>query len=284
MIDRRALLMGAGGLAAAPLLGAASPIRVELPMVKVGERDLLLMAMWPDKPKGVVLFSHGAGGAVENYLPLFMAWTAADFTVVAPTHVDSRNHAHAADYDLRQAFPLRIADLAAASDWAKPRWAGLPLVAAGHSYGSLIAMIAGGALEPMVHARNPDVAAVVAFSTPGAIPGLIGPDAFKTLAAPTLTITGDADLVPGFVPDWHAHLAAFETSPAPGRMAFVGQGVDHFFGGSRGLEGKAGRQKAAFDSACKLSALFIAARLGDEVAGRALGDDSSFPGGRILRA
>jgi hypothetical protein len=110
------------------------------------------------------------------------------------------------------------------------------------------------------------------------IPGLIGPTAYAKLDVPLLVLTGDKDVVPGFVPDWHDHLRAFETSPAGGKHAWIGAGVDHFHGGAILGTGKDPAQTAAFAQAQALSITFLRATvLGDASAQAALAAAKSSP-------
>ena len=268
---RRALLAGGlslglgAGLAAlaGPVLAAAS----EIVTVKVGERDVDLAVWRPAKAEGVVIFSHGAGGSPLHLDGLFKAWNAAGFLVVGPIHVDSLSHPKHADYDLRAAFPLRLADLNAAAEWSAKAAPGLPRATSGHSYGSLMAQMRGGAIEQMIPARDPATKAVVHFSSPGVIPALMGPTAFSTLNVPLLSFTGDKDVVPGFVADWHDHLRAFETSAPGDKHAWIGAGVDHVFGGAIRGQGDDPAQTAAFAKAQALSIAFLRATvLGDPAA------------------
>jgi len=265
---RRALLAGAVGLGLTALAGPvlAAP---EAVTVKAGGRDVDLAVWRPAQAKGVIVFSHAAGATPSAYDGLVRAWTEAGFLVVAPMHVDSLSHAKRADYSLQTAFPLRLEDFAAAAAWSAQAAPGLPRGAAGHSYGSLIAMMQGGALEPMIPARDRATKAVVAFSSPGVIPGLIGPTAFAKLDVPLLALTGDKDVVPGFVPDWHDHLKAFETSAPGDKHAWVGAGVDHFFGGAIIGSGQDPVQAAAFAQALALSTAFLRASVLGEASAKA---------------
>jgi hypothetical protein len=265
---RRALLAGGIGLGLAALAGPglAAPEAVR---VKAGDREVELAVWRPTAAKGVVVFSHAAGATPAAYEGLAKAWTAAGFLVVAPLHVDSLSHPRHADYTLQTAFPLRLEDFAAAAAWSAKAAPGLPRAAAGHSYGSLVAMMQGGALESMIPARDPATKAVVAFSSPGVIPGLIGPAAYAKLDVPLLALTGDKDVVPGFVPDWHDHLRAFETSPTGEKHAWIGAGVDHMYGGAILGAGKDPAQTAAFAQAQALSTVFLRATVLAEASARA---------------
>ncbi|ENZ81122.1 MULTISPECIES: alpha/beta hydrolase [Caulobacter] len=264
--SRRRVLAAALALAATPALAGATTATTTM---QVGGRDVDLTLARPDAARGVVIFSHGAGSATTSYQGLFEAWTKAGFLVVAPVHVDSLSHPKHADYDLRAAFPLRLADLAAATAWAAKTAPGLPIVSAGHSYGSLMSLIRGGALEGLLHARDPNTKAVLCFSSAGVIPGLIGPKAYETLATPLLMITGDKDVLPGSFDDWHDHLRPFEASPAGEKYLWVGQGVDH--GLAHGRD-----PGPAFAEAAALSVTYLRAEaLGDATAKAALATQSS---------
>lgn len=117
------------------------------------------------------------------------------------------------------------------------RFGGRGYIAAGHSYGALLALALGGA-SPIVpggiasRLRDPRARAVVALSPPPPIPGLIDQAGFATLAVPALIQTGTADIPPG-ADTWEGHLVAWE-APAPAgiRYALVLDGVDHYFKGA----------------------------------------------------
>lgn len=218
--------------------------------IKADQRDLTLSVWRPEAPKAVIIFSHGGNGAPAAYEKLLESWKAAGFLVVAPLHTDSFKHP-GPDHGLQSAFPIRIADFAAAEAWANEAAPGLPHAAAGHSYGSLTAMIGGGALDSMVHAKSRQIKAVIAFSSPGTIPGLINPASFSTLDVPLLMVTGDGDVVPGFAADWKAHLLPFEAAPAGAKYAWIGTGVTH------GLAGRDPAEDAALSNVVRLSLAFL---------------------------
>jgi dienelactone hydrolase len=268
---RRGLLAGALALAATPALVAPTLARAETTTtttIKVADRDVELTIVRPDAPKGVVVFSHGAGAWPAGYAALLDLWAKAGFLVVAPLHVDSQKHPKRADYTLQTAFPARLADLAAATAYAAQAAPGLPVAAAGHSYGSLMSLIRGGALTGMVPAQDPNVKAVLCFSSAGVIRGLITPTAYQGVKVPMLMVTGDKDVMPGVFDDWHEHLYPFETSPAGDKYAWIGKGVDH------GLAHHA--DAPGFAEASALSVIFLKAQvLGDAAARAALAGQGS---------
>ncbi|KSB87608.1 hypothetical protein AS593_21990 [Caulobacter vibrioides] len=207
---------------------------METVQITVGERPVRLTVARPSaEARAAIAFSHGAFSAPEKYAALLEGWAAAGLLVAAPLHVDSTDHPDRASYDQGAVWRTRLEDQAATLDWLAGQ-GGLGLAAAGHSFGALLALAAGGAgvlAPPGAPTLDPRVKAVVALSPPPATPPLIGPEGFASTAAPLLVQTGDADVLPGFVDDWRMRLIAYE-APAPGnRHALVLPGVDHYFGG-----------------------------------------------------
>lgn len=234
MMNRRDVL--AAGIAGAAVLGAmatlptwakggiaAQPTTVDLP---VGQRRTTMIVWAPARPRGVALFSHGHGSWPDRYDQIARALMTDGFAVCAPMHVDSVHYPDRDRFTLQQSFPERLADMAAASSYAAKRFAGLPVMAVGHSFGTLTALCLGGALAGIGPFRDPAVKAVLGFSTPGRIPGLIQPNAYASVQVPVMIVTGTADLVPGFVTDPADHLFPAETAPTDS-YALVVAGADH---------------------------------------------------------
>lgn len=251
--DRRGVLAGAAGL----LLGAAAPAPASLVELATPSGRKSGVTIWaPARPRGVVLFGHGHGSWPDRYVALASRLVAAGFAVAAPMHVDSVRHPDRAKYAMAATFMERLVDMRALATHAEARWPGLPVAAAGHSFGTLIALCQGGALAKMGPLRNPAVRAVLGFSTPGKIPGLVAPDAYAALEVPALIVTGDADVVPGFVTDWHDHLFPVESAPAGDKAALVVAGAAHDLVG--------GQPPAAFASAAGHATDFLGGYVLDE--------------------
>lgn len=231
----------------------APPSATTLTIPATAARQLSVHVAAPARPKGVVLFSHGGNSWPERYEALFARLNAAGYAVLAPLHVDSRRHPDTARFTLQTALPERVADAQAVARLAAERYPGLPIAAMGHSYGSLVAQMGGGALAYISGARIPAVKAVVAFSTPGRIPGLIQPTAFSTLAVPSLTVTGSEDRVPGLAAGTADHLLAFQGAPAGRHYALVIPGGTHELVG--------GADPAMFDKAVTAAVAFLDAEL-----------------------
>lgn len=219
------ILAASCALACATPLYAAPTAQVALQVTP--QRATSLVTWVPPKVKGVVLFSTGHGSWPEKYDALASAWKAAGFAVVAPLHVDSLHYPDRDKFTREASFGERIADLKAASAYAARTWPGKPVIAAGHSFGTLTALCLGGGLSQLGNFKDPTVKAVIGFSSPGLIPGLISPQAYAGDALPVMVITGDQDTVPGLVTDWHDHLLPIQASPAGDKFAVVYRGAMH---------------------------------------------------------
>lgn len=196
--------------------------------LQVSPQRATTMITWvPEKVKGVVLFSTGHGSWPEKYDSVASAWKAAGFAVIAPVHVDSLHYRDREKFTREASFGERIADLRAASAYAARTWPGKPVVAAGHSFGTLTALCLGGGLAKLGNFRDPTIKAVMGFSSPGRIPGLVGPQAYEGDTLPVMIITGDQDTVPGLVTDWHDHLLPVQTSPAGNKFGVSYKGAAH---------------------------------------------------------
>jgi dienelactone hydrolase len=278
MMIRRDLLKSSAALAVLSAAGLPAALAAQtmvtttdLPLT-VGARNTRLFVTKTErnKPKGVVLFSTGWSASPGGYVRLQAVLALTGFVVLAPLHVDSRDYPDkTAKFDQRQVFMERIADMRAASAIAARDYPGLPVIAAGHSFGSLISLCEGGALANLAPFRNPAVKAVLAFSSPGKVAGLIGPDSYKALTVPTMMITGTADTVEQFVTDPADHLYPVTASPPGGKYALVVAGADHSLA----------HDKAGFDHAMPAVKLFVEAYgLGDKRAASSLAAWHAAPG------
>lgn len=202
----------------------ASPTNLRIP---APDGRTIPMIVWtaPDE-KGVIVFSHGFGGAPEAYQRLTSAWAARGFTVIAPLHTDSQKHPERTA-DGATAYSTRLMDLGVARALAAHAHPGKPLIVAGHSFGSLMSLIQAGASTPGGAAGDPAVKGVIAFSSPGPIPYLVTDQTYASVAAPLLMITGDEDLVPGYADDWRDHRLPFDASPPGDKTLLIVSGGDH---------------------------------------------------------
>ncbi len=234
------------GHAPAKAVAPAMPETLQLP---VSNGRKLPVSVWNGAGKGpVVIFLHGMGGEPAAYRTLFDRWADKGITIVAPTEPDSHSNADFAKIDLPTGFGMRTEDMMVTRSYVAQRFAGRKVFLAGHSYGSLFAMMGGGAVTAAGPLSGPPIAGVVAFSSPGKIPGVVQPTTFAAMKAPVLLFTGTEDVVPGFVPNATDHRVAFDTA-APGDKMLV-----TFKGGNHDLVARPGK---AFDIAAALSARFI---------------------------
>lgn len=223
-------------------------------------RSVELTIIAPAAPRGVILFSHGGGNSPRSTAALFTRLTAKGFAVLAPMHTDSQDMPKDKRTDILGAFGTRIADMKLAAGHARSAFPDLPVAQMGYSYGTLVSVIGAGALGKMVPGSNPGVKAVVMLSSPGPVlPVITMPGAFDSVTAPTLLVTGDADVVQGFVRDPAKHLVYFEQMPAAGdHTALIVAGATHRF--------PAG-DEAGWDEVMPLIEDFLVSRvLGDKAA------------------
>ena len=271
LLATSALALSACGapIASAPpgSVSAVAPL-TELVTVPVQGRQLRISVFRPaSAPKAVLFLSHGAGGSPDRMRPLVDRLLSEGFAVVAPLHRDSMTYGPDERDDLQTAFGTRIADLQAASGLAQTMFPGLPLGGVGYSYGSLTALIGGGALKDMVGARVPAMKAVASFSSPGLIAGVITDAGLDSVAVPTLMVTGTKDVVPGFIPDAAQHIHYFESEPPGGRYLAVVDEASHDF-----VYG----QEPGYDAAIDITVNFLKAYvLGDTAALKRLDDTES---------
>ena len=235
-LSRRELLAGLGALALTrPALAGPAPSLLTL-QAAPGRNSEVTVWRARGRRRGTVLFSHGAMSSPLKYPGLLGPWIEAGYDVFAPLHVDSLDHPDTAKYPGLASWGARLEDMRALAAQIGTE----SYVAAGHSYGGLVALTLGGAaavVPPGMSGalRDPRVRAVVAFSPPGPIPALITREGYATLAAPALIQTGDRDSPPGTpaADGWKLHLVPYEAPAAGGsRYALVLAGVDHYFGGA----------------------------------------------------
>lgn len=210
---------------APPVASSISPETVSVPASQ--GRTFELKIWRAANERAVIVFDPGGGGRPAGYQRMLSALAAKGFTVIAPVHVDGLARGDLSGTNGPDSFSGRVESLAIARGYAKATHPGRPLVAAGHSFGTMMSLISVGAVTPAGPQADPDIKAVIAFSSPGVIQGLMNRDSYARVATPTLLITGDADVVPGFVTDWRDHRAAFDTSKPGDKMLLVFEGGGH---------------------------------------------------------
>ncbi len=258
--------LAAGPAAASQKLKRAAADRASPQQVSIATATGRISAVtrWrADRPRGMILFSHGAASSPAKYDLIILPWVAAGYDVWAPLHVDSTDHPDTRAFQGLASWRARIEDMRALAAHVGGHY-----IAAGHSYGGLTALTLGGAAAQAPEGisgplRDPNAVAVVAFSPPGPLPGLISREGYAALAVPALIQTGDKDVPLGRAtsdPDaWKVHLAAYDAAAAGGsRYALVLEGVNHFFGGLIcWLDQPGPPQDAQLTRAADMSRLFI---------------------------
>jgi predicted dienelactone hydrolase len=273
MFSRRQVVAGGAAMLALPARARASGVQWrELELVAPGDgRRIPVRIAMPertDRRRAFIVLSHGANGTFEGLGPLMTA-LARTHIVAAPLHIDTESRpASDPRPAVAEVWRTRVEDMALLvaraneiiSTTRRAPSARTPIVAMGHSYGALVAQAMGGATVFGRSTANPSIASVVAISPPGPLPGFVSPDAWASMTVPMLVTTGTADVVPMIAPTWQAHLASFEGTKVRGSAAWVGRGVDHYFGRNiHRLTREAPDQSAQFAALVDISRRFIAA-------------------------
>jgi predicted dienelactone hydrolase len=240
MMDRRQVMAGmmASGLMG-PVWAISTPGTVSHRTETLTHDDgrQVPLDIWAPETGGLyplMPFSHGANSRADKYENLCRPLAAMGYVVVGITHADSPDHPGGGKIDFTQASAMRLQDMRALIR-RRAEWGGNPaakVIAAGHSYGALMAQILCGArVEAAGTGPDPvdaEVLAGLAYSPPGQWTG-IPANAWEAVNKPMLVQTGTADVLPGLADVWEKHRLSFDTTPAPAAL-FVGEGVDHYFG------------------------------------------------------
>lgn len=226
----------------------------------------------PDKPGTYpfLIFSHGANASPDRYLAMLHPIAAAGYIVAAPMHMDSEDMQNDVKPDREKIWLSRGEDImlglsrpASLSEQLAKSGIAIDadrIGAIGHSYGALLVQLVGGAKSgmPTPLVRDPQVRAIVAYSPPGALPPMMKQSGWASMAVPSLTITGTADILPGFADDWRVRRQAFDNAPQGSRSLWIGKDIDHYFGGVFGREKPADdNSKALFDRSIATSIAFF---------------------------
>lgn len=225
-LARRTFIWGAMALTTGgPALSAtAAPVGRD-DQLTLADGRIAPLRIWEPvgPPKSLIAFSHGANSRPDKYDRFFAPLAAAGHLVVAPLHADSPDHPGGGKIAREDGIPMRLADMRGVLARYQNR---LPGIAAGHSYGALIAQMLGGAGgQP----ASSSISAIVAWSPPGPFPPMITAETWRTVARPMLVVTGTADSLPIMAPTWEVHRLSYDVAPGPSAL-FVGEGVDHYFG------------------------------------------------------
>ena len=258
----------------------SDPLATQVLLTHPDGRETSYRMMIPQRGRKlpVVLFSHGANSTNEDYDLLWQAWAARGYCVIGPNHIDSGPVESQRKVARGELWPARVTDATlpmqqpglfnaiAVAHGMRIDWR--LVCAAGHSFGAVVAQSLAGAsiIDPADDGRvdghaAAHVKACIALSPPGPLAGFIPNDAWAGVAVPSLLQTGDRDVLPGFVDDWHSRLIGF--AGRPDRWTIVGRGVDHYFGGliCRRKPGP-NVQQSALEQTAQLCGVFLDAYLG----------------------
>jgi dienelactone hydrolase len=259
------------------LAGASGELKVEI--ADPTGRGVPMTVYYPARAGTypLIAFSHGAFSTPGRYAAMLQPLAASGYVVIAPMHVDSEEFGRAERPSSEETWRTRNEDMSLAINGTAEFDARLAkdgiridrgkIVAMGHSYGALVAQLPGGvrAIEPdgsRIDRTDPTVDLVVGWSPPGPVPTLIDAEGWSSQRKPSLTITGTTDILPGFIDDWRAHTASYENAPPVGRALWVGNEIDHYFGGVFGREKPADENsQRLFDRALATTLGFIERKL-----------------------
>ena len=198
-------------------------------------RDIPVRVLTPEgcTKCAFVIFSPGANATYDRYNKLLLPIAQAGYRVAIPNHTDSEDHPNRVKYSPEDWTPTRLEDYAAIAAQYETEY----LIAAGHSYGALIAQIAGGAQIPNTpKIELPRPRAVLAYSPPGAVPNFFPANSWNSMNVPTLVTTGTTDLVPMMAETWEMHLSSYEQAPKKFAYALIYESMDHYMNGAYGRE------------------------------------------------
>lgn len=181
----------------------------------------------------LIIFSHGANATYNRYDRYLLPLAQLGYRIAAPNHVDSEAHAERSRYTPAQYQPMRLEDYTLIANHFNADIT----IAAGHSFGALIAQFAGGAQPPNTQWQAPKMPhAVVALSPPGPFKDLMPKEAWASIKRPHLVVTGTTDIVPRMADTWQVHLASYEATKSGLGFALVYNEMNHYFNGAYGRE------------------------------------------------
>ena len=195
--------------------------------IATGDREQLRAWFLPHEPaRALVVYFHGNGGNLSDWLPILAGIHRAGFSVAA---IDYRGYGLSTGSPSEQGL---YRDVDAALEWAVPlRPQGVPLVFWGRSLGTTMAAYAATHTHPqgvILESGFPDLGSVVQSSWPLRFLSLFSSYRFPTAqyarqaGCPVLVMHGDADHV---IPV-SAGRALYEGLPDPKRFEVI-PGADH---------------------------------------------------------
>src|SRR5436190_6304050 len=195
--------------------------------IATGDREQLRAWFLPhERARALVVYFHGNGGNLSDWLPILAGIHRAGFSVAA---IDYRGYGLSTGSPSEQGL---YRDVDAALEWAVPlRPQGVPLVFWGRSLGTTMAAYAATHTHPqgvILESGFPDLGSVVQSSWPLRFLSLFSSYRFPTAqyarqaGCPVLVMHGDADHVIPLA----AGRALYEGLPDPKRFEVI-PGADH---------------------------------------------------------
>ena len=233
------------------------------------------------KAHPLIVFSHGHYLNNKSYHALTDEWVKRGYVVIAPRHLDSGDRETIAALGKRLGHDwisaARVLDIKAIinqvetiedlTEFFSGKILTEKIIAAGHSFGALTAQILAGAtleqqgnsLYPIPNILRDDrVAAVVAISPPGLVPGAISKQTWERFSAPQLVVTGTNDVFEYIWQDYREHTVSYQAAEPGNNYLLVMDGMDHYMGNLIGrLNKDSAPQKQALDRVVERSLVFM---------------------------
>ena len=203
----------------------------------------------------LIVFSHGAMGSKDAYVPLAEHWASHGYVVVQPTHEDSLSLMLASGerFQLKNVWakwntrPPDVQLILTSMDQLQKNVKGLAgkidadhIGVGGHSFGAHTSQLIGG-----VKMQNPLTKRFQAFEderpkallliSPQGTGEALVPESWSGLDRPALVITGTNDKSPRTGQDHLWRREVYDHAPAGDRYLFMIDGAYHGFGGITGL-------------------------------------------------
>ncbi len=221
-------------------------------------KDLQVRITLPQstEPAPVIIWSHGAYGSKDVYLPLTEYWASRGYVVIQPTHEDSIALGNRfGDSKIFQVWQTRPADVTFLIDSLAELAAKEPTLAGkldtkrigvgGHSFGANTAQLIGGANAYVAGGEksfaDPRVTAVMVLSGQG--PGeMLTDKSWLSFTRPLFVMTGSKDgpTRTGQPAEWRKK--PYELSPSGNKYLVWVEGLDHGYGGITGVRFNAKNQ------------------------------------------
>ncbi|MEE2704552.1 MAG: hypothetical protein VX397_00380 [Pseudomonadota bacterium] len=196
----------------------------------------------------LIIFSHGSRCHVDGSNDLTEYWSSHGYTVVHPLHLDGYLPSRIKQYSRERISFHRFKDMSLVLDKLEFLLSEekeilnkidlSKIIAAGHSYGALVAQASGGAkiysqgeFKKKISSFDKRFKTIIAISPPGYMKNFVDSDSAKSINLPMLVTTGTKDIIPPFMPTWDIHTVSFHDAPKGNKFLAVINNADHWFGG-----------------------------------------------------